>query len=208
MTLTLKARCRKSRGRMNRTPFWALTVVQALLTAALTKYSTKRWIKYKIAYVMKSAPTNWLQLYYQDNLSGVYYICNTHTKMDYVGESKSLKTRFFSEIGEAKKLTGLRTYNDHPKYQQNINEKKHKQPYSIRVMDRHGIDCWITIPIMHIPGHEQDIKLKRKRMEKHLIQSLNPKMNTQHTKRRHQGDVTMKQSRSRPPIRVRKKMRT
>lgn len=204
----MRATCRKTRGRMHRTPFWTLMQCQALVTAALTQYSTKRWIKYKIAYVMEQMPGDWLQLYDREQVAGVYYLCNTNTKMDYVGESKNMRTRFFSEMGEAKKLRGLRTYNDHPKYQQNITAKKTKQPYSIRVIERHGIDCWMMLPVMHIPGHEVDVRTTRKRMEKHLIQSLNPKMNTKHTNWHKQTNPIKTQTRSRPPIRVRKKLRT
>jgi hypothetical protein len=180
-------------------------MTQALVATIMTKHTHKHWLRYKLANIMKTLPSNWLHLYENPPPSTVYYIFNTSTKMDYVGESNSWRTRFFSEITDAKKLSSLLVHNDHPKYQGEISTRKRNYPYSIRVMQRQGIEHWITIPICDLTHNNNPVnsRIIRKRYEKHYINSLNPRLNTKGTHyHRYNNKKTTK--RNRPPIAIRK----
>lgn len=201
--------CRKNRGSLKRQTFWTLTMTQALIAIIMTTTSHKRWIKYKLAHIIKTLPHNWLKLYHNPPPSTIYYLFNTHTKMDYIGESNQWRTRFFSEITDAHKLSCLLNYNDHPKYQSEISTKKHKYPYSIRVIQRQGIEHWISIPIRDLSefSNPNTSSIIRKRYEKHLIQSINPHMNTKGLST-NRYSKTKSSQRSRPPIFMRKRSKT
>lgn len=197
---------RGTRGSTNRTSFWTLTMTQALLAVILADFTSKHWLKYKLKYIAESLPDGWLSLYHKHPNSIVYYIFNTDNPMDYIGESNQWKTRFFSEITDAQKLSSMLRYNDHPKYQSKISARKGQYPYAIRVIQRQGVEGWISIPVRNLSGteHPQTQQTIRKRYEKFLIHSLSPKMNTMGTKRPHVGDKSKRQQRRRPPIAIRK----
>jgi hypothetical protein len=204
-----KLECRANRGTLKRKQFWTLTMAQALIAVIMTKYSHKRWLKYKLAHIVESLPHNWLQLYSKPPPSTVYYMFSTSTKMDYLGESNSWRTRFFSEITDANKLSSMLKHNDHPKYQAEISFRKKRYPYSIRVMQRQGIEHWITIPVRDLSefNHPDSATLIRKRYEKHLIRCLNPRMNTKGMQPRNYNKTKTHQ-RKRPPIAIRKARKT
>jgi hypothetical protein len=209
LLLMKRTECKRYRGTLKRQAFWTLTMTQALVATIMTKYSHKHWIKYKLANIMKSLPKNWLYLYNKPPPSTVYYLFNTNTKMDYVGESGDWRTRFFSEITEANKLSSLLKHNNHPKYQGDITARKQQQPYSIRVIQRQGIEHWITIPICDLTKHNREVdgKTIRKRYERHYINCLNPRMNTQGTNHSRYYRTTKTSKRTRPPIAIRKTRR-
>lgn len=198
--------CRKNRGSLIRQAFWTLTMAQALIAVIMTTTTHKRWLKYKLAYIIKALPFNWLKLYKNPPASTVYYLFNTTTKMDYIGESNQWRARFFSEITEAHKLSSLIKYNDHAKYQSEISTRKQKCPYSIRVIQRQGIEHWISIPIRDLSefNDPNSSDIIRKRYELHLIHSLNPHMNSRGMSN-NRYRKTKTQQRSRPPIAIRKR---
>lgn len=209
-TITMKqTECQHNRGQLNRPAFWTLTMTQALNAIILAKFSNKRWLKYKLTYITRHLPHNWLRLYHEDPQSIVYYMFTTSSKMDYVGESGEWRTRFFSEITDARKLGKMMTNNDHPKYQSEISKRKHEYPYSIRAMQRQGHGHWISIPIRNLSRfndpHNRSASFIRKRVEKYMIQALNPHMNT---RGKSYHNIAKKGQRNRPPIAIRKKRKT
>lgn len=206
----LKKQCSDGkRGRIDRETYWKLNAVGAIVLLNQSGFTHKRWIKYNLRYVKESLPRNWYRSYekHGSDTSVVYLVCSHDDKHQYIGESGSWKTRFFSEITAAKQLTRMRQFNTHIKYQAARKGKLSQAPRFIRFLAAKDTENWVTLPIKTLTTRHNTDTHTRKQWERHLIRALNPSLNTAHVIKRWRKDDHIKKPRNRAPIAIRKKKR-